>query len=166
VSARRTSIGSTTAPIGEGSRQSGAPDAVDLDDVRGVEGSDVMGDHVVPAPPPVSARETDLDEVALREAVELMETRGRTMRRHGVPAVGEGGGDQPEVPRRLATGHHDHAGVGLDEPALALGRGDAGPVEVQFGSLDSGERTMLRGGELGNGAYSVVRHAGDHTQGV
>jgi hypothetical protein len=39
-------------------------------------------------------------------------------------------------------------------------------IEVQFGSLATGERTMLRGCELGNGAYSVVEHFADDTKGV
>jgi hypothetical protein len=88
------------------------------------------------------------------------------MRRDCVPAVSERGRDQALMPRIDATGHHDHTRVGLGEPALALGGRNAAAVEVQFGSLATGERTMLRGCELGNGAYSVVRHGTDHTQGV
>jgi hypothetical protein len=37
---------------------------------------------------------------------------------------------------------------------------------MQFGSLATGERTMLRGCELGNGAYSVVEHVADDTKRV
>ena len=49
---------------------------------------------------------------------------------------------------------------------MTLRRSDPTAIEVQFGSLATGERTMLRGCELGNGAYSVVEHGVDHTNWV
>ena len=38
-------------------------------------------------------------------------------------------------------------------------------IKVQFGSLAAGEHSMLRGCKLGNGAYGVVQHVADGTQG-
>jgi hypothetical protein len=48
----------------------------------------------------------------------------------------------------------------LVEPTMTLRGCHTAAIEPQFGSLATGERTMLRGCELGNGAYSVVEHVG------
>ena len=154
------------AKIGERARQPGAPDAVDGDDVRRLERSHMMGDDFVVRAPAVAAGDADLHHLALDETVETMKTGGRPMRRDGVATTGEGGGHEAPAPTVAAAGHDEHAGVRLVEPAEPDRGGDTAAVEVQFGSLATGERTMLRGCELGNGAYCVVRHASDDTDGV
>ncbi len=85
---------------------------------------------------------------------------------HGLPTSGEHGHHQPLVPRRRSAGEHEDARHGLLEPALPFGGEHSAVIEVDGGSLGPGERPMLRGCELGNGAHCVVRHGPDRTEGV
>jgi hypothetical protein len=67
---------------------------------------------------------------------------------------------QPLLPREATVGEEQDAGQRLGEPAVALGRGDASVIEVQFGGLASRDRTVLRGRELGNRTTCGVGHTG------
>ena len=154
------------AEIGERARQSGASNAVDDNDVSRVERDHVMGDDLVLPPPSVTAGDAELDDVTILEPVEMVEPGRGAVGGNGMPTVGEGGGHQATDPRAAIAGHDEHARVRLVEPAQPDRGGDAAAVEVQFGSLAAGQRTMLRGCKLGNGAYSVVRHDAEHTERV
>jgi hypothetical protein len=70
------------------------------------------------------------------------------------------------LPVLTGAGKDENTGIRFGEPALAFRRGNAALVKLEVGSLATGERTMLSGCELGNGAYCVVEHFVDGTRGV
>ena len=152
--------------IGERARQARAADAVDRNNVAPLESADVVGDHVVLPLPSMAAGDAELEDVAVVEPVEPMEPRRGAVGGSGVPTVGEGCGHEATGPRLAAAGHYQDSGVRLIEPAEPDRGGDAAAIEVQCGSLATGERSVLRGCKLGNGAYCVVRHGSDHMDGV
>jgi hypothetical protein len=154
------------AEVTERAGEPGAPDAVDDDHVRRIQRHHVVRDDLVRPPPAMSTGDTDLDDVALVEPVEAVQTGGGAVRCDGVPTIGERGRDHTAMPAVVASREHEHARIRLAEPPQPFGGGDAATVEVEFGSLATGERTMLRGCKLGNGAYSVVEHVRDGTRGV
>jgi hypothetical protein len=75
------------------------------------------------------------------EAVVGVQRRRRTDRDVLVGDVATTHADEPALEERLGRG----------VPTVALRRGDTPAIEVQFSSLATGERTMLRGSKLGNG---------------
>ncbi len=86
----------------------------------------------------------------------------------GVSTVGElqhPSRARTDVTRRQDR-HDDPVGAARLEAQPRRWPSRPGPVEIQVGSLATGERSMLRGCKLGNGAYGVVRHGGDHMHGV
>jgi hypothetical protein len=68
--------------ITNGPRRPGAGDPVDGDHVPRIEGSDVMGDDVTPTAPTMTAGDAELDDVAVLEAVEVVQARRAEVRRH------------------------------------------------------------------------------------
>jgi len=70
------------------------------------------------------------------------------------------------VPTARGSGDDEDAWVRLGDPSTSERVGGASSVELEGGSLAPCERSVLRGCELGNGAYGVVEHAMDRMQGV
>jgi hypothetical protein len=151
-------LGHHRPQIGHGTGQPGAANAVDGDHVARLERHHLMRDRTLGTRAPAAAHDADFDDVARREPIEAVKSRRRPVRRDGVRMGGERGRHQALVPRGWRPGQCEHARVRLLEPAVPLGGSDAAAIEVEFGSLATGERTMLRGCKLGNGAYSVVEH--------
>ncbi len=151
--------------IGKCASEPGARNPVNDHQIAALEGSDLVSNRAIRTCPPSAALDADLGDVARRESVELVKTRRRPMRsdsaRHRQRCHHHSlapGGRRPT--------QNQQAGVRLGQPPPPLGGGDAASIEVQFGSLAAGEHSMLRGCKLGNGAYGVVQHVADGTQGV
>jgi hypothetical protein len=62
--------------------QPGAGDPADSDHVLRIEGGNVMGDDVTLTAPTVPAGDAELDDVAVFEAVEVVQARRAAVRRH------------------------------------------------------------------------------------
>ena len=128
-------IGADRTEVDEGAGQPSAGDAINGDEIGGVEGVHVVGDGAVPVTPPMSAGHADLTHVTHLEAIQAVEPRRGPMGGDCVSTGGQGGRHHALMPTARGTGDEVHAGVALLDPAPCERHGKASSIEVEVGSL-------------------------------
>jgi len=125
----------------------------------------VVRNSVAFVSPSTVSRQTDLDHARRREPVETVQTRRRPLRRHNV-VTKQGCRLEALPPRAGRASNSVDVRIRLVEPAFVGGLVELALADLQSGGLALGERTVLRGRKLNDGAHGVVQHPSHSTDGV
>ena len=127
-------------------------DAIDLDDVttriarQGLRHLNVLEQH---SPPGWLG---DVDALIDFESVEMMQARGRRSTRDARSASGQRRNEQPLLPRGRSANDDQNIWDRLGKDSTLFEASDWSSVQIELGSLASGEGTVVSGCKLADGA--------------
>jgi hypothetical protein len=127
-------------------------DAIDLDNVatriarQGLRNLNVLEQH---SPPRWLGHG---DALINLESVELMQARGRRSTRDARSASGQRRNEQPLLPRGRSANDDQDIGDRLGKDSALFEASDWSSVQIELGSLASGEGTVVSGCKLADGA--------------